>query len=121
MKAGRLHDLCVTFQTLSDREIQHLHLEQLHPALLFGLDALLHLRVGLDAHAPEGGHVLLAVLGFGLGVGQFNDAQAGVPQTAGQRHQLRQREGHHGGLRPACGEAGIDSPPFTVIDLYIYV
>lgn len=87
--------------------IKHLHLEQLHPAFLFGLDALLHLRVGLHAHAPEGGHVLLAVLRFGLGVGQLDDPQAGVPQAAGQSHELWQREGHHGGLRPACGDAGL--------------
>lgn len=89
------------------QEMKHLHLEQLHPAFLFGLDALLHLRVGLDAHAPEGGHVLLAVLGFGLGVRQLDDPQARVPQTARQSHELRQREGHHGGLRPTCGDAGL--------------
>lgn len=87
--------------------IKHLHLEQLHPAFLFGLDALLHLRVGLYAHAPEGGHVLLAVLRFGLGVGQLDDPQARVPQAARQSHELWQREGHHGGLRPACGDAGL--------------
>lgn len=89
------------------QEIKHLHLEQLHPTFLFGLDALLHLRVGLDAHAPEGGHVLLAVLGFGLGVRQLDNPQARVPQTARQSHELRQREGHHGGLRPTCGDVGL--------------
>lgn len=89
------------------REIKDLHLEQLHPAFLLGLDALLHLRVGLYAHAPEGGHVLLAVLRFGLGVGQLDDPQARVPQAARQSHELRQREGHHGGLRPACRDAGL--------------
>lgn len=87
--------------------MKHLHLEQLHPAFLFGLDALLHRCVRLDAHAPEGIHVLLTVLRFGLGVGQLDDPQARVPQTARQSHELRQREGHHGGLCPACGEAGL--------------
>lgn len=87
------------------REIKHLHLEQLHPTFLFGLDALLHLCVSLDAHTPEGSHVLLTVLRFGLGVGQLDDPQARVPQTARQGHELRQREGHHGGLRPACADA----------------
>lgn len=80
-------------------------LKQLHPAFLFGLDALLDLSVSLDAHAAEGSHVLLAVLRFGLGVGQLDDSQARVPQTARQSHQLRQREGHHGGLRLTCGRA----------------
>lgn len=89
------------------REIKHVHLEQLHPAFLFGLDALLHLRVGLYANALEGGHVLLAVLRFGLGVGQLDYPQARVPQAARQSHKLRQREGHHGGLRPACRDAGL--------------
>lgn len=73
------------------------HLEELHPALLLGLDALLHGGVGGDAHAAEGRQVLLAVLTLGLGVRQLDDAQAGVPQAARQGHQLSQGEGHHGG------------------------
>lgn len=78
------------------------YLEELHPAFLLGLDPLLHRHVGLDAHAAEGRHVLLAVLGLGLRVGQLDDPQARVPQTARQSHQLCQREGHHGGLRLTC-------------------
>lgn len=101
--------------------MKHPHLEQLHPTFLFGLDALLHLYVGLDAHTPEGSHVLLTVLCFGLGVGQLDDPQARVPQTARQSHELRQREGHHGGLRPACGHAGLICFLFIAIDFYIYV
>lgn len=85
------------------------YLEELHPALLLGLNVLLHLRVRLDADAAERRHVLLAVLRLGLRVGKLNDPQAGVPQTARQRHQLRQREGHHGGLRLTCRGGGIDS------------
>lgn len=88
------------------------YLEELHPALLLSLDVLLHLRIRLDADAAERGHVLLAVLRLGLRVGQLNDSQAGVPQTARQRHQLRQREGHHGGLRLTCRRGKIDSLPF---------
>lgn len=56
-----------------------LYLEELHPALLLGLDVLLHLRVRLDADAAESCHVLLAVLRLGLRVGQLNDSQAGIP------------------------------------------
>ncbi len=78
------------------------YLEELYPAFLLGLDALLDLSVCLDAHTAEGGHVLLAVFCFCLGVGQLDDSQARVPQTARQSHQLRQREGHHGGLRLTC-------------------
>lgn len=78
--------------------LSHLaHLEELHPALLLGLDALLHCSVGGDAHAAEGRQVFLAVLALRLGVGQLDDAQAGVAQAARQWHQLSQGEGHHGG------------------------
>lgn len=80
------------------------YLEELHPAFLLGLDPLLNHRVCLDAHAAEGSHVLLAVLCFGLGVGQLDDSQARIPQTARQSHQLYQCEGHHGGLRLTCQE-----------------
>lgn len=84
------------------------YLEELHPALLLGLDVLLHLGVRLDADAAKRCHVLLTVLRLGLWVGQLNDSQAGVPQTARQRHQLRQGEGHHGGLRLTCWGGRID-------------
>lgn len=75
------------------------YLEELYPAFLLSLDALLHLSVGLHTHTAEGSHILLAVLRFGLGVGQLDDSQTRVPQTARQSHQLCQGEGHHGGLR----------------------
>lgn len=45
------------------------YLEELHPALLLGLDVLLHLGVRLDADAAERRHVLLTVLRLGLRVG----------------------------------------------------
>lgn len=64
------------------------YLEELYPAFLLGLYALLDLSVCLDTHTAEGSHVLLAVLCFGLGVGQLDDSQARVPQTARQSHQL---------------------------------
>lgn len=74
------------------------HLEELDPAFLLGQDALLNLHVGLDAHAAEGRHVLLAVLRLGFRVGQLDDAKARIPQAARQSDQLRQGEGHHGRL-----------------------
>lgn len=77
------------------------HLEELDPTFLLGLDALLHLCVCLDPHAAEGGHVLLAVLRLGLGVGQLDDAQTRVPQQLRQVHQLGQCERHHGGIAVA--------------------
>lgn len=55
-----------------------IHLEELDPTFLLGLDALLHLCVCLDPHAAEGGHVLLAVLRLGLWVGQLDNAQTSV-------------------------------------------
>lgn len=70
------------------RRLYTLYLEQLHPAFLLSPDVLLNLSVCLDADAAESGHVLLAVLRFGLRVGQLNDSQAGIPQTARQRNQL---------------------------------
>lgn len=64
------------------------YLEELHPALLFGLDMLLNLGVRLHPHTTEGSHVLLSVLCFGLRVGQLDDTQTCISQTARQSHQL---------------------------------
>lgn len=64
------------------------YLKELYPAFLLGLDTLLNLSVCLDTHAAESSHVLLSVLCFGLRVGQLDDSQARVPQTARQSHQL---------------------------------
>lgn len=80
------------------------YLEELHPSLLLSLDALLDLIVGLDTHTAESGHVFLSVLRFGLGVGQLDDSQTRVSQTARKSHQLWQRERHHEGLYMTCSE-----------------
>lgn len=54
------------------------YLEELHPALLLGLDALLNLGVRFDTNATEGGHVLLSVLCLGLRIGQLDDTQTSI-------------------------------------------
>lgn len=87
-------------------------LEQLDPALLLRLDALLHLGARAHPHALQGGDVLLPHLRLRLRVGQLDDAQAGVPEAARQRHQLFQGERHQGG-RPLTSDWKT-APPISV-------